>query len=519
MSSAPTTWPDGPWVAVGAALGGVALGAAAILVGRPQPRPTPPQPAPQIAQSTPDPAPAAEPGPAPSRLVQAVARTRDSVVNLTTDGGSLGAGVVVDPKGLVLTNAHVIADVLVDAGVQTDDRTSRSIPGVRATFADGREIPAVVLFSDPDEDLAVLRLQAPGQEFAAATLGRSSELALGEEVFAIGNPFGLGHTVSRGIISALDRVGVLPNRDLAVLQLDAAINVGDSGGPLFDLDGELVGIVTARVGDQPLGRAEGIAFALPIDHIRAFLRAATGEAIARNGIVGLQGNPYAPLPPQVRALGYSHGLLVEGVYRGYPADRAGIQRGDVIVALRGKRLDALAGTDRPTAIMQHIQRSVRALFPGETLPVTVVRGDRVLDLQIEVAAATPQDQARIDAEELLGVMLAASPGTEAGDAPIIGGFLPHAFARRLRARRRLLGARIVEFMGRPIATVEDLGVALAEVRDLGRRSGGVLRIVVGVRTRDGHLHRLVVPIRVGGPRARDQRPRTRRGRRAHSAPG
>ena len=101
---------------------------------------------------------------------------------------------------------------------------------------------------------------------------------VGQEVFAIGNPFGLTHTLSRGIVSAVDRTDVLPNRTVPVIQLDAAINIGNSGGPLFDLAGDLVGIVTAHLlGDNPRSRAEGIAFALPMDHVRAFLRAVTED--------------------------------------------------------------------------------------------------------------------------------------------------------------------------------------------------------------------------------------------------
>ncbi|RMG99063.1 MAG: PDZ domain-containing protein [Deltaproteobacteria bacterium] len=367
-------------------------------------------------------------------------------------------------------------------------------PGaVFATFEDGRRVRARVLFADPREDLALLRLAAPApaEGYATARLGSSEELAVGQEVFAIGNPFGLGHTVSRGIVSAVDRTRVLRNPALPVLQLDAAINVGNSGGPLFNLDGELVGIVTARVSDTPLGKAEGIAFALPIDHVRAFLRAVSEDGIQRSGMIGLQGSALVRPPPEVRALGYRTGILVEGVYRGYPAHAAGLRRGDVIVALRGKRLDALAGSRRPEAVLDALQQSVRALFPGETLAVTVVRDGAPMNFALEVAAARPAEQAKLDAEALFGILLA--DGT---DVPTIAGPGPRAMAHRRFARRirRLRGARIVDVMGRKVERLEDLAEVCTEIRDLLERSGGQLRVAVTVESRGGRRVRWVIPV-------------------------
>ncbi len=483
------------YVAAGAAFGGVVLGAMAMYVGLEGRRPQPPAPASEsVAREAPEPAPARA-CPSAAGLAEAVARTRGAVVSLATSSGSLGAGVVVADDGLVLTNAHVVADALaVGAGTadESDERPAE-VGAVYATFEDGRRVRARVLFADPREDLALLRLSGPPppEGYTVARLGRSGDLAVGEEVFAIGNPFGLGHTVSRGIVSAVDRTGVLRNPALPVLQLDAAINVGNSGGPLFNLDGELVGIVTARVSDTPLGKAEGIAFALPIDHVRAFLRAVREDGIERSGMVGLQGSALLRVPPEVRALGYRTGILVEGVYRGYPAHAAGLRRGDVIVALRDKRLDALAGSRRPDAVLATLQRSVRALFPGETLEVTVVRDGRTKTFDLEVAAARPKEKAKIEAEALFGVLLA--DGT---DVPTIVGPAPRAFRHRRLARRlrRLRGARIVEVMGRKVARLEDLAEVLTEIRDLVERSGGQLRVVVAVERPGGGTSRIVVPV-------------------------
>src|SRR5690606_36829024 len=143
-----------------------------------------------------------------------------------------------------------------------------------------------VLVADSEEDLAILRLQpqSPDERFAAVTLGRSDALVVGQEVFAIGNPYGLNDSVSRGIVAGLDRTEVLEGRKLPLVQLDASINVGNSGGPLFALDGTLVGIVTLRRKD-----ALGIAFAVPVDHVRGFLRAVSDpEAPRRSGAIGVE---------------------------------------------------------------------------------------------------------------------------------------------------------------------------------------------------------------------------------------
>ncbi len=481
------------WVAAGAAVGGVALGAAAMFAGLSRPPAASEAPL-RVEAAAPAAPPAAAPPACPSSpsLADAVAATRQTVVGLRTRGGSLGAGVVVTPDGIVLTNAHVVGDAVAD-GAPVAEADGGGAPAVVATFDDGRRVPARVLFADPREDLALVRLSAPAppEGYAAARLGSSSALAVGQEVFAIGNPFGLGHTVSRGIVSARDRTGVLRNPALPVLQLDAAINVGNSGGPLFNLDGELVGIVTARVSDTPIGKAEGIAFALPIDHVRAFLRAVSEDGIQRSGMVGLQGSALVHVPPQVRALGFEVGILVEGVYRGYPAHEAGIRRGDVIVALRGKRLDALAGSRRPGDVLATLQESVRALFPGETLAVTVVRDGRARDFELEVAAARPAEQAKLDAEVLFGVRLA--DGT---DVPTIAGPAPKAFRRRRFARRlrRLRGSRVIEVMGRRVEDLSDLAEVLTEIRDLSTRSGGQLRVAVAVERPSGRVVRIAVPV-------------------------
>ncbi len=427
-----------------------------------------------------------------SALVEAVAATSDSVVNLETPWG-LGAGVIVDPRGIVLTNYHVIADALTPTPSLFGGR-DREPAQLWARFANDRRVEALVIVADPEEDLAVLRLQtgerlseevepAAAGQFAAAKLGRSADLRVGQEVFAVGNPFGLPHTVSRGIVSALDRTHVLPNQQLSLLQLDASINLGNSGGPLFNLDGELVGIVTAR-----RSQADGIAFALPIDHVHGFLRTLADPESARSGVIGVTLALEKPLPGAVRELGYAAGLPVEAVHEGLPAEAAGLRAGDTIVALRGKRLDGLPTAQRRESLATHLQASVRAMFSGERLPLTVVRGREVVELELEVGSATARDQAFIDAEDLLGLVL-----DRRSDAPTIAG------ARETSPLRRyadaLAGAVVVRFAGREIADVEALGGALAELRELTRRRGASPSVLIGLKDEHGQEQDFLLEVR------------------------
>ena len=453
------------WVAMGSAVVGVLLGGAAVYLGLQARVEAPPgvvvsAPAPTCCETSPS-AVRGEGEGAPSSLAEAVARTRETVVTLRGSQGLLGAGVIVDPSGLLLTNFHVVAPLLRDARRVGLDRAQASPITVR--FANGRELPAALLVGDREQDVALLRLQPAdtAEVFPAAQLGRSSALLVGAPVFAIGTPLGLEQTVSSGIVSALDRTHVLANRRLSLIQLDASINFGNSGGPLFNLQGELVGITTAIV-----ERAQGIGFAIPIDHIRALLQAIEEGGSRRSGKIGIEASPETDLSPAAYRLGYLNGIVVERTEPGSPAERAGLRPGDVIVEVRGRRFDALGtGVEARRRFGQNFVDVVRALMPGERLDVTVIRGDEPVALQVEVAAATAADQARIDADELLGLVI--------GDDDLrVVGIQPRAEIAAWRGAERLVGARITAIIGRPVATHADLGAALAVLRQrvhLGRR--------------------------------------------------
>ncbi|MCA9708556.1 MAG: trypsin-like peptidase domain-containing protein [Myxococcales bacterium] len=459
------------WLAAGTGLVGVSLGAAAVLLGlgqrAPRVEPAPVTLPPQVeAPAVVEPAVVTPPVAAPPSLVDAVTKTRDAVVNLGTQR-TLGAGVIVDPQGLVVTNYHVIADALeVPRRLGPD---TPSTPSVTARFEDGRELPATILVADSVEDLAILRLTPPGPEerFAAVALGQSAALAVGQEVFAIGNPFGLNHSVSRGIVSALDRTEVLQRRKLPLIQLDASVNLGNSGGPLFALDGSLVGIVTLRKRD-----AEGIAFAVPVDHVRGFLRAVGDvETPRRSGAIGVEIQAERP-GPEGAILGYGAWLDVVEVLPDGAAERAGLREGDRVVEIRGKRLDGLPQTGSVDDLTLHLVSTVRSMFPGERLALTIVRDGAIEALEVEVGAAPSDRQVVIDAEDLLGLRLRHGSGV-----PVIEAALPGTPFDELRDLR---GVEVVRLVDRTIASMEDLGAELTKLRDLVRSGHGPIRVRVGL---------------------------------------
>jgi serine protease Do len=266
---------------------------------------------------------------------------------------ALGSGFLIDAQGHVVTNAHVIdgADV------------------VKVRLSDDREYRAKVVGKDTRLDVAVLALDNPPHDLPVAALGASGDpLRVGEYVVAIGNPFGLGDTVTMGIVSAKGRtIGAGPYDDF--IQTDASINPGNSGGPLFNLRGQVVGINTAI---NPQGK--GIGFAIPIDAVKDVLpQLLTSGKVARGRLgVVIQGMDQ----DLARALGVdrARGALVESVEPGSPADKAGVKAGDVIVALDGQ--DVPRSEDLPRMVARHA--------PGTPVKVTLVRDKqkRTLDMTL-----------------------------------------------------------------------------------------------------------------------------------------
>ena len=267
----------------------------------------------------------------------------------------LGSGVIVSPDGYVLTNNHVI---------ETAD-------AIEVALNDGRKFAARLVGRDPETDLAVLRIDG-ADVLPAITFPAADSLAVGDVVLAIGNPFGVGQTVTMGIVSALGRSQLGINTFENYIQTDAAINPGNSGGALVDSAGSLVGINTAIYSRS--GGSLGIGFAIPVSIARDVLEqiVATGEVV--RGWVGVE---IQDLTPELAAsFGYrdASGALIAGVLRGSPADRAGVRPGDVLVALDGETVRD------PRAMLD----MVAALPPGKRAAFRVRRGAEELDLDVEV---------------------------------------------------------------------------------------------------------------------------------------
>ena len=267
---------------------------------------------------------------------------------------SLGSGVIIDgPKGLVLTNAHVIS------GATT----------IRARLLDGREFTAELVGSDPDFDLAVLRL-SDAHDLPQVEMGDSGGLLIGETVIAIGNPFGFSHTVTTGVVSALKRsVSTKQGVFTDFIQTDAAINPGNSGGPLLNILGELVGVNTAIQAD-----AEGIGFAIPIGKAKGVIRELLDQGFVSHVWLGLSGQNLDQSVAGYFGLNSVSGMLVTEVFKNAPAHRAGILAGDVILEIEGNRVQ-----DK-----DHYLKLLRNYTQGKPLEVQVFRDGAALQTSVVV---------------------------------------------------------------------------------------------------------------------------------------
>jgi len=273
---------------------------------------------------------------------------------------SLGSGVIVDPSGIVLTNAHVVERA-------TD---------IEAVTADGKKHRAKVVGIDRRTDLAVLRLQGGGP-YPAAALGDSDKLKVGDWVLAIGSPFGLQQTVTAGIISAKGRsIGQGLFDDF--LQTDAAINPGNSGGPLVNMSGEVVGINSAILSRS--GGNVGIGFSIPVNMAKRIYTELAARGKVTRGWLGVSIQPLTPELAKGFGLRDAKGVLISDVVQESPAERAGIAAGDIITEFDKKKVDT----------PQDLQKAVAATTPGKGVPVKVWRDKSEKTLEIKIGE-TPDD--------------------------------------------------------------------------------------------------------------------------------
>jgi len=267
---------------------------------------------------------------------------------------SLGSGVIVSPEGYVLTNNHVIEGA--------DD--------IQIVLADGRRIPARVRGTDPESDLAVLK--ADGENFPAITFGTLDRVQVGDFVLAIGNPFGFGSTVTLGIVSALGRNHLGINRFEDFIQTDAAINPGNSGGALVDAAGNLIGINSTIFSQS--GGSLGIGFAIPVSLARTVLEQIIRDGAVTRGWLGLEPQDVTAEIARALALENVGGVLIRGIVKNGPAERAGIQVRDVVLEIDGKPT-----RDTPTLLAR-----IAELPPGSTVTVKVWRAKQLQGVDIVV---------------------------------------------------------------------------------------------------------------------------------------
>jgi serine protease Do len=271
---------------------------------------------------------------------------------------SLGSGFIISADGYVVTNNHVVA-----TGGDISVRLSR-----------GGEYPARVVGTDPPTDLALLKIDAPN--LSVLPLGDSDRLEVGEPVMAIGNPFGLDQTVTTGIVSAKERfIGSGPYDEF--VQTDASINPGNSGGPLLDSRGAVVGINSAIFSQS--GGSIGIGFAIPVNLAKTVLLQLRDRGNVVRGYLGVSVRPIAP----DAAESGQKGVLVEGVVEGAPAEKAGVQKGDVIVAVNGQ----------PIVTPPELTRRIVGMAPGTRVELSLLRQGKPLNVPVELGRR-PEQQAR-----------------------------------------------------------------------------------------------------------------------------
>lgn len=267
---------------------------------------------------------------------------------------SLGSGVIVSHEGYVLTNNHVV----------------EGADEIEVVLTDGRKAPAKIVGLDPETDLAVIKINL--DKLPVIVLGQSELARVGDVVLAIGNPFGVGQTVTMGIISALGRNNLHINSFENFIQTDAAINFGNSGGALVDTRGNLIGINTAIYSQS--GGSVGIGFAIPVSTAKTVMEAIIKDGHVVRGWIGVETQDITPELAQSFNLQRSSGAIIAGVVRNGPADKAGIVPGDILLTVQGK----------PVGDTTEMLNLIAQLPPGEKAKMTVLRKNREAALDVMV---------------------------------------------------------------------------------------------------------------------------------------
>jgi serine protease Do len=273
----------------------------------------------------------------------------------------LGSGFIISDSGNIVTNHHVVN------GAQT----------VKVTLADGRTFDAEVVGSDPATDIALLSIKAD-VDLPFVSFGSSDMMRVGDEVVAVGNPFGLSSTVTSGIISAKSRnINSGPYDEF--IQTDAAINRGNSGGPLFNNAGDVIGVNTAII--SPGGGSVGIGFAVPSDMVRNIVTDLADTGAVMRGWLGVSLRPMSREIADVLGLSETKGAIINTVAKGSPAQAAGLKQGDVVLAFDGEEIAGLSD----------LTRAVAAKDPDEKVAIAVLRRGQELSLDVTIGTLAPRE--------------------------------------------------------------------------------------------------------------------------------
>ena len=361
---------------------------------------------------------------------------------------SLGSGVIVDAGGLIITNNHVVqgADQIVVA------------------LADKREYPARLVFAEPRLDLALLKIDPRGAPLPTAALGDSDRAQVGDLVLAVGNPFGVGQTVTQGIVSATARTGIGVSDAQFFIQTDAAINQGNSGGALVNMNSEVIGINSVILSGNEGGGSIGLGFAIPSNMVKIFLRGASSGRMV-TAWIGVEGEPLTSDTAAAAGLATPSGMLVTGVSPGSPAAKAGLRAGDVVEAVDGK----------PVSDPSAMRYLIASQPVGDQVMLTVLRNRQPVQIALTLAAPPenpPRQLTRLPDQTIFGGLSVAnlSPALaqELGaglpeSGVVVVGVQPGAPAARTRFPRP--GDIFESVNGQPVRTVSDVQRAVSASPD------------------------------------------------------
>ncbi|MBK1658527.1 DegQ family serine endoprotease [Paracraurococcus ruber] len=350
-----------------------------------------------------------------------------------------GSGFIIDPSGYVVTNNHVVGEA----------------DSVRVELADGRDLPAKVVGTDPKTDIALLKIEA-GRDLPTVGFGASDRVRVGEWVLAMGNPFGLGGTATAGIVSARGRqIGAGPYDDF--IQTDASINPGNSGGPLFNAAGEVVGVNSAIF--SPSGGNIGIGFAIPSSMVQGIVAQLKDTGRVERGWLGVSMQRLDAELASALSIQAEKGVLIGGVERNGPAAKAGVQAGDVVTAVG----------DRAIRLPRDLAEAVAGVKPGQAVTLHLLRDGKPVEQHVTLGQMPDTREARAGGEERqsqarLGLALAPNRG---GEGAVVAEVQPDSMAA---AQGLQPGDVILRANGRDVKAPRDVLEAVNAARKDGKQA-------------------------------------------------